>query len=465
MDSADFNLGDWDFLPPLDDADLPSAPPPERNSAGGISIGSELGAVSYPALDGSATDLGRAVCEDWATAAPGLAEVVRLGSIEIPALTASESLDGVLACEKLLSWVEVQKQRLLAHIVSRDPSEKQWCIDEVGAALRLSGQVARAKLASAEQLVNRLPETLEALSEGQLTVAQANTIAEKSFALDDELLPNYQARVLKNAELQSLTDLRRTATRAVHSLDPATVQEKTRRAIEERNVRIAPADYGTAWLIALLPAADAKAIYARLDGAAHQIPRQDGRTMDQLRADALVNGVLNGIGGELPTAQGRQPNINVTVGLGTLVGKDQEPGWLDGYGPISAEYAREIAHDPTGTWRRLVIDPVGGQLLDYGTTKYRPPRHLADFVIDRDGQCTFPYCTHSARNSDLDHIIAYPRGKTSAENLQPLHRRHHNAKTEAGWQARRDELTGEMHWTSPQGRRYTTRPPDRWTLP
>jgi hypothetical protein len=162
---------------------------------------------------------------------------------------------------------------------------------------------------------------------------------------------------------------------------------------------------------------------------------------------------------------GHRPGINVTVALTTLTGQDDQPGWLDGHGPIPAGYARHLAHDPTGTWRRIITDPVTGQLLDYGTTRYRPPQHLTDHIISRDGQCTFPYCTHQARSSDLDHITAYPAGATNANNLHPLHRRHHNAKTQASWQARRDRRTGSTHWTSPTGRHYQTSPPQRWPQP
>jgi len=32
-----------------------------------------------------------------------------------------------------------------------------------------------------------------------------------------------------------------------------------------------------------------------------------------------------------------------------------------------------------------VIDPTFGQVIDYGATRYRPPSHLADLVIARDG--------------------------------------------------------------------------------
>ena len=430
-----------------------------------MTIGSELAALLHTDPADPPIDLGRAVSVGLATVRPGLAELARLGSTELAGLDAAQSLDAVLDIEKQQAWLEAQKQQLLSQIITRDPSEKKWCVEEVGAALRLSGAQARTRLAHAEQLTNRLPATLAALSDGQLTAAQAGVITKLSFELPDELLPGYEARVLRNVEQQSVTDLTRTAQRAVLFLDPSTAEQKRQQAMADRHVRIAPSEHAMAWLMALLPAADAKAIYARLDGAARMAPREDPRSMDQLRADALVNGVLNGIAGELPTEQGRQPGVNVTVSLDTLIGASEQPGWLDGYGPISAGYARELAHDPTGTWRRLITDPATGQLLDYGITSYRPPRPLADHVIERDSECTFPFCNHSARRADLDHITAFPQGRTTASNLHPLHRRHHNAKTEAGWQAKRNPDTGHTQWTSPQGRCYQTRPPQRWTPP
>ncbi|WP_127129364.1 DUF222 domain-containing protein, partial [Georgenia sp. SYP-B2076] len=57
--------------------------------------------------------------------------------------------------------------------------------------------------------------------------------------------------------------------------------------------------------------------------------------------------------------------VNVTVPLTTLLG-GTEPGTLDGYGPIDPATARALALG--GTWRRLVTDPLSGQVLDLGTT-------------------------------------------------------------------------------------------------
>jgi hypothetical protein len=167
-------------------------------------------------------------------------------------------------------------------------------------------------------------------------------------------------------------------------------------------VRVTDAGDGMVWFSALLAAEHAHACLQRVDAAARMAPREDERTLEQRRADVLVDAILSGLSGELPSRHGLQPNIGVIVSLETLAGVEDEPGWLDGYGPITADTARALAADQTGTWRRLVIDPIFGQVIDYGTTRYRPPSHLAELVIARDGTCTFPPCNRPARSCDLD---------------------------------------------------------------
>ena len=427
MFEPDFDLSEWDFLPPLSDADLPEAPP-------------SGGQYFQPPTSGM---------PDW----------------DVAELDAAERIDALIEVELQLCRLEAGKQQLLALIADRDSSAKRWSTEEVAAALRLSTGAARSVLAGAQQLTRRLPATFESLRSGAISPGHAAAVVQGSYALPDELLPALEERVLPHAGEQSVTGVRQSVRRAVLALDPATAEQKHQRARSERSVRIAPADHGMAWLMAFMPATDAQAVFARLDAAARRASADDTRSIDQLRTDALIDGVLHGVEGDMPAEHGREPHIEVLVPLSTLLEQDDEPAWLTGFGPINAEQARRLAHDPSGTWRRLVTDPVSGQLLDYGSTRYRPPPHLADHVISRDGHCTFPFCTHSARKSDLDHIVPFPDGPTSATNLQPLHRRHHNAKTEGGWSASRDEATGATDWTSPQGRHYRSRPPERWTPP
>ena len=86
---------------------------------------------------------------------------------------------------------------------------------------------------------------------------------------------------------------------------------------------------------------------------------------------------------------------------------------------------------------------------------------MRDLVILRDGHCIFPRCQVDARSCDLDHIEAYvemddggPPGQTRPDNLAPLCRRHHRAKTFRGWTYSRN-ADGSYTWTSPYGRRFT----------
>jgi hypothetical protein len=154
-----------------------------------------------------------------------------------------------------------------------------------------------------------------------------------------------------------------------------------------------------------------------------------------------------------------KPTVQVTVPITTLMGLDDAPGELRGYGPIPAALAREIAAD--GTWRRLLTDPESGTLLDYGRRTYRPPVGLADHVRARDYHCRSPICQRPAIHTDLDHTIAWANGgTTSKNNLYSGCRHDHRLKTHAqGWQVTQDP-DGTVSYTTPTGHRYASRPYD-----
>ncbi len=74
-----------------------------------------------------------------------------------------------------------------------------------------------------------------------------------------------------------------------------------------------------------------------------------------------------------------------------------------------------------------------------------------------------PRCDRPSRDCDLDHIEAFvemddggPPGQTRPDNLAPLCRRHHRAKTHQGWSYQRN-ANGSYTWTSPHGHRLTRR--------
>lgn len=103
--------------------------------------------------------------------------------------------------------------------------------------------------------------------------------------------------------------------------------------------------------------------------------------------------------------------VLVTMSLSTLIGADNQPADLAGYGPIDPITARALAAG--GVWRRLVHDDLSDTVLDVGRTRYRPPADLAEHVRIRDRRCVFPGCTIPAEHTDLDHTIDYHAGTRS----------------------------------------------------
>ncbi len=160
----------------------------------------------------------------------------------------------------------------------------------------------------------------------------------------------------------------------------------------------------------------------------------------------------------LTRRHGARPAVQLTVAASTLLGLDEQPAELAGYGPIPAAMARRIAKDDTGTWRRLLTDDHG-RLLDYGSKTYRPPARLAAFIIARDQTCTFTSCTRPAVDLRPGPSDCRERGRSRRVpgNLHPLCRRHHRCKHLAHWQPQR-QPDGSTVWTSPTGHTYRTKP-------
>jgi hypothetical protein len=211
-------------------------------------------------------------------------------------------------------------------------------------------------------------------------------------------------------------------------------------------------------LVALLPSEDAQTVYLainaciNLEERAAETNSTETRTIDMKRADALTRIATNFLGSnsEKIEKQKRPISINVTVDLPTLLGLSNNPGQLEGHGPIPASLARKLAAD--GKWRKFVTDPLTGNLLDMGRSHYLPSQYLVDFLTARDRICRFPGCSQPARIGDIDHAISWEDGgETKPSNLGFLCRRHHRLKTHGGWKLSSNE-DGSCTWTSPNGK-------------
>jgi hypothetical protein len=170
---------------------------------------------------------------------------------------------------------------------------------------------------------------------------------------------------------------------------------------------------------------------------------------DQRTPDQRITGQAMGAGDQ---EGGRSAVFRVLAGLPAVGVLDQRAGTL------TREMIEQIVFDPDTVFRRLVIDPDSGWVVDAGATTYHPGRQLARIVRKRDLRCRFPGCGPPARFCDLDHVIPYPLGRTVLANLACLCRRHHRLKTHGHWSLAISPVgvctwaelhTGVVHTTEP----------------
>jgi hypothetical protein len=199
---------------------------------------------------------------------------------------------------------------------------------------------------------------------------------------------------------------------------------------------------------------------------------RDERTADQRRADVaadlfefmLSNG-LDWLGRRLPDQHRRRPHIEVLVPISTLLGIDDDPCELTGYGPIPAEMARRIAGE--GTWRRILTDPTNGTVLEASTTRHDPGAIVSETLLAAHPVCDWINCNKPARNCDRDHGTPFAQtGITNLADLRNYCELHHVIKdTPAwGWKATNNP-DGSTTLTTPTGHRYTTPPPAPGPIP
>jgi uncharacterized protein DUF222 len=200
-------------------------------------------------------------------------------------------------------------------------------------------------------------------------------------------------------------------------------------------------------------------------------PRDD-RSAEQRRADVvadvfevMLHNGLDWLGRRLPDQHRRRPHIEVLIPANTLLGLDDDPCELTGYGPIPAELARRIAAD--GTWRRLLTDPKNGIVLEASTRRHDPGSLVSETLLARHPVCAWPGCNRTARECDRDHGTPFAvSGRTSLAGLAPYCEYHHVIKDtpEWGWRTS-NHRDGSITLTSPTGHRYTTVPPARGPSP
>ena len=393
------------------------------------------------------------------------------------AIADSQRQESMLVARRMAAVAELLAQRTV-EVESEDPDPGYMMVTgfqrtsaEIAAAMNLSPAAASIVVSHAEALVERLPQVAAVLAAGDTDWRTVQVIITRTEFVSDSVIRGLDwrlARRISHWQCWSRKRIVDTVDAAVREIDPDAIRERIRRE-DRRHVYVTAMGDGTARLDGVLAAEAGMAVDKRLTELANAVCRDDPRTVDQRRADAMQawsegRTLVCQCGAEdCPnrfddTAPATRIVVNVIAGAGTVLCGGDQPGYLEGYGVIDAEQVRSLGEKAS---LRMLEGPT---VSPAEALRYQPSAALERWVRMRDMTCRFPGCDRSAVICDVDHTVPFihadPRngGLTVPWNLKCLCRQHHRDKTfDDGW---RDEqlADGTVVWTSPTGEIYRTTP-------
>ncbi|MCQ1956768.1 HNH endonuclease [Arthrobacter sp. zg-Y826] len=417
----------------------------------------------------------------------------------------TELIDRIRALEELKAAASAAQARAAAAFDASQrrnqalegvPRDKQgWGVaSQIALARRESANRGGRLLGFAKALTQDMPCTLYALSHGKISEWRATLLVRETACLSREDRQRVDAEVAGDPELLETLGDRQLICRArgaSYRLDPQAAVNRAAKAASERFVSCRPAPDTMTYLTGLLPVAQGVGVYAALSREADRLTAAgDGRTRGQIMADTLVGRITG-----QTQADAMKVEVQLVMTDRTLLAGESEPAFVPGYGPVPAQWARDLVRNrdgakgvreegkgeegnrkgkgesrfkenagrdadgtgdapPGGTnrgrprdrsdrpakdvqtfIRRLYTAPETGELVAMDARARLFPTSLARFIAARDSTCRMPWCGAPIRA--FDHVRRHSDGgPTSLVNGQGLCEACNHAKEAPGWSAK-----------------------------
>ncbi|GAA3810558.1 hypothetical protein [Nocardioides panacisoli] len=180
-------------------------------------------------------------------------------------------------------------------------------------------------------------------------------------------------------------------------------------------------------------------------------PHAAAAFLDQVNDPAPVSPEGEDVPAPLPAPKKKRP-ATIYLHLTDLVlcGAVHGLARVEGMGPMLLEQLQELLQN-----REVAVQPVIDLNQGHSVNGYEHPTLVKHRTVLRMLGDVFPHSTNAGyRRLDHDHATAYdpngPPGQTGDHNDAPLTRKHHRAKTHAGYQLRQLGL-GAYRWVTPHG--------------
>lgn len=293
---------------------------------------------------------------------------------------------------------------------------------------------------------------------GAVAVSKALKLAELTARLPKEQAGTIDEWVAIQAAIQPFGRVCSDVERWVLALDPdATNRAQTRQL--SRRVVVGPVQDGDCDVFAQLSAKDAIDLDVAVDAIADTLPADPSQARDRDHRRAAAVGVL------ARQAFGQDPlpthtlvvHVNATDPALPSLSDQTVDGVaaVERWGNLLTTQLPEFLSG-SRVVVRPILDPAGLGPID----AHDPSEAMRLALAARNPVEVFPFGAKPAWLCDVDHTRSYVPGcpgQTRLDNLGPLSRRAHRAKTHAGWIVTQIQ-PGTFVWNSPHGYRYLVTP-------
>lgn len=314
-------------------------------------------------------------------------------------------------------------------------STRCWLRDR----LRLTDRDA-GRLVGLARCLPRLPLAAAAFQAGDITAAHMLLLAGNTRRLPGDVVRSGEPFLVDWARRLDPLRFGVVVRRWVATVAPAAFESDTERRYDSRWLAVHRTFDGMTSLQGMFEPEGGAILESALDALVSANPRDDARTRDQQRADALVDLVeLARSHSLLPAAAGgSRPEILVHAPAEALApvltpapppspvpdAAEPPPATLADGTPLPPAALDRLACD--ARFRRVLVDAAGVP-VDLGRAVRLVPAALRKYLVLRDAGCRYPGCPREAAFCDAHHVVFWrDGGDTSAANLVLLCRYHHH---------------------------------------
>jgi hypothetical protein len=346
----------------------------------------------------------------------------------------------------------LRRARLVASFDAKRSFERYGFVNTIAwlkTRCRLSTGAALEVVSVAHRLPE-LPQVETAVEQGAIGFQAAAVITESADKLGSESLLEHQQELVQRAEAIDPSALRQEVRRVEHQVDQERMRREAEWAHRSRYLAVKTQGDGRVRVDGLLDPEGGAVLKTAIDAALGPRSQSDSRSEGQRKADGLVEVARRCLEGRKLGETGCQrPHLNITVELETLLGLRENPGSIDGVGPVVLETIERHLCDAAVSITAL----LNGQVVLAGKERRTFSAPLRRALAVRQRTCQWPGCDRTVSWCEGHHLWRWLfGGKTTLDNGILVCSAHHRLLHEGGWRVEREGIelvpisrNGERH--------------------